>query len=136
MRRDRAKHPERNLRRFLSIRDLSYIVRDYVTGNWALQGPADVTLDQAIAEAEFEFKTLVKNRQTRLVLDSLENWSLLNTVLNRGFNFVTVCHGASMNGNFPQPIEIKGRFSSKEEAETVVNLVIEEQTAPLLGKYA
>ncbi len=137
MRADRQVHPDRKLRRHLSLRDLSYVIRDFKHNTLPVPPQAlGMTFEDAVAEAEEEWQAILDYGQPKLIIDSLQFWSLVNEMMGRGFTWVGTTRGASLNGQMgEEEVPIQGRFLDRKELMRILDVVTAEQVDPLTGEY-
>lgn len=134
MKRDRQKYPERLLGKWLWVRDCAQTCR------WALErtrGQMTPQIETMAREGLVLWQEIIKDGNTRLILDGLQFYSELNMILGEGFEYGCVMDTSKMNGGLHldkrQPIV--GRFSSIKEAQQLTELVLRERTKVYDSKY-
>jgi len=125
MRRDREKHPERTLGKYLWIRDLAQQTKyDLERGHC----PFDVRLERS-DEANRLFVELVEAGEIRMAVDAMDYYSFLNVVCDRGikasFKVDFSKHG---DPTLTDKKEVGGRWLNKEHINMFFNKIMEVKT--------
>jgi len=134
---DRETYPERNLGKFLWVRDLAHMNRfEYLKTN-QLSG-------EMFARAEEALKTwreLISSDQTRMATDCIQYVSecadlltqgqCITFELGAGANKIGV--GDDLNGS-PVPT-MRGRFATRQDAELYANMILKDKLDALESEY-
>jgi len=134
--RDREKYPERQLGKFLWVRDLAQMCR------WEAEANGARVSGAMIERAKIGIKIweeLLDAGQLRMLADpdNLSFYSTLVTVLGVGFDFGFTMDASKMNGGAhpeKQP-PLSARFYSKEHAEKLFLKLMAERTTNYDSKY-
>ncbi len=133
MQKDRKKHPDRKLGRFLWLRDLAHLVKYNLEGNGMRMTPEIQGYAQNIIML---WRELLEEGNTRFITESLPYYSEAVNVLGGGIEFLidlkaqTNGHKASFT-NSP----LKGLFANKEDIKGLTEHLAEETTKPYGEKY-
>ncbi len=134
MKRDRRKYPERLLGKYLWVRDLAQLCR------WTLErngGVVTPPIEAKAREGLALWQDIVKDGNVRLIMDGLQFYSELNSILGEGFEYGCLMDTSKANGGLKmdkrQPI--LGRFSNVEEAQQVTELLLHERTKVYDSRY-
>lgn len=134
--RDREKYPERQLGKFLWIRDLAQMCR------WEGERNGGQITSTMIERAKMGLKIweeLLEEGQTRMLADpdNLGFYSTLVQILGEGFDFGFTMDASKLNGGAhpeKQP-PLTARFYSREHAEKLFLKLLTERTANYDSKY-
>mgnify|MGYP001570962814 CR=1 FL=1 len=134
--RDREKFPERQLGKFLWVRDLAQMCR------WEAEANGGRVSEAMIERAKIGIKIweeLLDAGQLRMLADpdNLSFYSTLVTVLGVGFDFGFTMDASKLNGGAhpeKQP-PLSARFYSKEHAEKLFLKLLAERTTNYDSKY-
>ena len=142
LRRELAQPGERRkLLTALALRDCAYMAQDLKSGQGSLSvlingdDPREV-FEQMVEEGVQLFQELLEDGNLKMIVDFLENYTLLNLVSGVGFNYAATIAGASMDENLRgAPVEIKAKFRSRDELNKILALANDEMIDPLTRKY-
>ena len=134
--RDREKFPERQLGKFLWVRDLAQMCR------WEAESNGARVTEAMVERAKIGIKIweeLLDAGQLRMLADpdNLSFYSTLVTVLGVGFDFGFTMDASKLNGGAhpeKQP-PLSARFYSKEHAEKLFLKLMAERTTNYDSKY-
>lgn len=134
--RDREKYPERQLGKFLWVRDLAQMCR------WEAESNGARVTEAMVERAKIGIKIweeLLDAGQLRMLADpdNLSFYSTLVTVLGVGFDFGFTMDASKLNGGAhpeKQP-PLAARFYSKEHAEKLFLKLLAERTTNYDSKY-
>ena len=134
MRRDRMKYPERLLGKFLWVRDLAQMIQYDLeqTGGRLLPQHRDMAL-----EGIKLWEELVKADQVRMILDGMQYYSALVSVLGTGFDFSMAVKGSKLNGgaHLTEARPISAKFLSREHLNLLMGKLVEAETMNYDSKY-
>lgn len=133
MARDREKYPDRQLGKFLWVRDLSMMCRFELEGNGGR--PTKYMMDRAEAGTKL-FEELIDTADERMLLDGLEYYTVLSTLLGgvqMNFQLALSKHAGQLEGALPAPAN--GVFRNKEQALRFINRIFNERTRGYESKY-
>ena len=148
MQREKQKHPDRKLGHLLLLRDNSFLARDFKVGR--LRGPEleiidsetgqvlspepSVLIQYLINESTEMWEKIKGHGHPEMIMEAIQYWSLINDTAERGFIFRTHVIGAVPPGVDdvpPSPYEIFGRFSTREDALAILELLAGAVIAPV-----
>ncbi len=139
MARDRQKHPDRILGKFLWVRDLSLMCRFDLEENGGNVSPE--MRQRAVMGLELWEKTLDEHKDhpqvVRMVKDHLEFYNTLTNVLDQGFEFKMKL-ASGLNGKTPQleqMPELSARFLNKRHLDKFLSIVIDNEVKEYEQKY-
>lgn len=131
--RDRKENPDRTLGKFLWLRDLAQM------SQWEMEetrGQITSSMMRRADEGIELWRDLLKNKELRVVVDSLSYYSTLSQIKGHGFEMevqLDTNNYGHAHANEVQPVH--AYFNSKEDAQTLMNLVFEERTKNYEAKY-
>ncbi len=131
--RDREKYPERNLAKFLWIRELEHVNRYELQRN-------GMVITEAVMERAREgialWRELAEGGFVRWAKDAVEFYSNHARVLGEGFEAAFGVDAAmQFNGKPADVSAVEGYFASVEDLQLLARKAIENKTADLGGKY-
>ena len=132
--RDREKNPTRHLGKFLWIRDLAQMC------NYELERNGGYISQEMIRRAKMGmelWEELLADKNTRLLADGMEFYSILSRVLGGGFDFGIKVDSSKLNGGIHidrQPT-IAGHFHKQEHVHTLTKALIDERLKTYESKY-
>lgn len=133
LQRDRATYPERELGKFLWIRDLAQMTQyDAEVGTLA-----HGQLEARRKEATALFRELLASGNTRIAVDALPYYSLLNDMAGDGFEFGFRMDASKMNGGLhvdERPL-VKGCFAARDDLDKLIALVVRDKTNGFDSRY-
>ena len=134
LKRDRQKYPDRLLGKFLWIRDVAQSSRWTLERNGGVLTPE---IEAHVREGLRMWREVIKDGNVRLILDGLPFYSELNAILGEGFEAGFALDTSKMNGGLKmgrQP-PVLGKFSSVEEAQQLMTLLLRDRTRVYDSKY-
>jgi len=131
MLKDREKYPERDLARFLMIRDLSHINR------FEFERTKQVT-DQMLERAETAcqmWRDLVRDKKHRLIDDSLTYYSESSDLLKGksaiNFDLSLSINKAGIGDNLENPTPVKAKFYNENDLQMYISSKVKSKLDPL-----
>lgn len=134
MLRDREKYPDRKLGKFLWMRDISQMCAHELRFNGGKISPEM----KARAEKGIEiWEELLENGELRMLSDGMTFYSLLASVLNKGFDCSFAIDIAPQPGvvNINRVEPITAKFASQDHLMRLLGKVIAERTKHYESKY-
>lgn len=134
--RDRKLYPDRQLGKFLWLRDLAQMCRWELEGNG---GQVTPVMQARAREGIKIWEELLDANQLRLIteLDNLGFYTTLVEILGEGFHFGFKMDVSKLNGgaNPDRGPLCVGRFHSKEHAQKLFIKMLDDRTAKFDSKY-
>lgn len=132
--RDREKYPDRNLGKFLWIRDLSQMCRYEMEING---GRITKPMMQRAEDGIALWEELLEADQIRMIVDGIEFYSMLAKILDTGFEAGFMIETSKANGGVhmerAQPVH--GYFAKREHLEKLTSKLIDEKVNGYDSKY-
>ena len=132
---DRERHPQRTLGKFLWMRDVTHFIRYKMEANGGVVEP---DIHELAREGLAIWRSLLKGKHLRMVLDGLPFVSVCNDILSHGQAIeYTMNIGASrMNGGAKLLKEpLTGKFASVDDIKKLTDLCINDKVRHYESKY-
>jgi glycosyltransferase involved in cell wall biosynthesis len=132
--RDREKHPNRKLGKFLWFRDLAQMCRYEMEKNGGNVTPA--MMERAKTGLKI-WEELIEEKELRMVVDGMEFYDILSRINGGGFEFAFALDSSKLNGgtHLERVKPISANFASKEHVLKLFNALAEERVKDYERKY-
>ena len=132
--RDRNKYPTRQLGKFLWIRDLSQLNGYELSQNGGRVTP--IMKDRAIEGIKL-WEELLAGDHLRMLLDGMQYYTSLVTMLETGFDFSFVVKGSKLNGgaDLSKAQPVTARFLNSQHLAKLMSAITEQEIKDYGSKY-
>lgn len=132
--RDREKYPDRELGKFLWVRDLAQMCKYELEVNG---GSITAEMVERADEGIKTWEELLEANNLRMLIDGLEFYSILSQVVGVEFEMAIALDTSKMNGgtNLNAVNPIVSKFAKEEHAKKLINALFNEKVKDYGSKY-
>jgi len=132
--RDREKYPQRNLGKFLWLRDLAQMCQYEAEANGGRITPL---MHERARMGIALWEELLASGELRMIVDAMDFYTTLSQILGDGFAFGMKLDTSKMNGGLQLEAAkpIQGVFASRKHVNDLVKAIIDERTKTYESKY-
>lgn len=134
MHRDRKENPTRILGKFLWIRDLAQMITYQLEQTGGQLQPHHFEMAK---EGMQLWEELIKDKQTRMLADGMQYYSVLARLLGQGFECSFAIKTSKLNGgaDLSKTVPISGFFHSKEHVNMFITSLLDQESSNYESRY-